>query len=217
MRNHRFSPHRHRFMGILIAAIAAVLIILGVISSSIVKWLWMRSLDYAGIFWTILFTQRALGVIVFFIAFLFVWINLRIVASKAGAGQTAARRVIAVLPSNGSLRALAFYVSTVVGLIFGLILKFSVQPNELEFETPYLKHNIDFTRKAFNLESIHEVKYPALSDLTQSEVAENGDTIRNVRLWDWRPLLQTYRQTQEIRLYYQFYDVDADPAPQIRL
>ena len=91
-------------MGILIAAIAAVLIILGVISSSIVKWLWMRSLDYAGIFWTILFTQRALGVIVFFIAFLFVWINLRIVASKAGAGQTAARRVIEVLPSNGRLR-----------------------------------------------------------------------------------------------------------------
>ena len=31
-----------------------------------------------------------------------------------------------------------------------------------------------------------------------------------MRLWDSRPLLQTYQQTQAIRLYYQFYNVDVD-------
>lgn len=35
-------------------------------------------------------------------------------------------------------------------------------------------------------------------------------TIRNIRLWDYRPLLSTYRQLQEIRLYYKFQDVDVD-------
>ena len=91
-----------------------------------------------------------------------------------------------------------------------LVQSFSVVPNELKFETPYLKHNIEFTRKAFNLGKINEVSYPALSDLTQESIDRNQDTIQNIRLWDWRPLLQTYRQTQEIRLYYQFYDVDVD-------
>ena len=88
--------------------------------------------------------------------------------------------------------------------------RFMVQPNELALESPYLKNNIEFTRKAYNLSAIQETSYPALSDLTPETIARNQDTIQNVRLWDWRLLLQTYRQTQEIRLYYQFYNVDVD-------
>jgi uncharacterized membrane protein (UPF0182 family) len=86
--------------------------------------------------------------------------------------------------------------------------KFWVEPSELEREAPYLKHNIDFTRKAFQLDKIEEKRYPALTDLTLSDISRDQETIDNIRLWDWRPLLQTYRQTQEIRLYYEFYDVD---------
>ena len=41
-------------------------------------------------------------------------------------------------------------------------------------------------------------------------IARNQDTIQNIRLWDWRPLLQMYQQAQEIRLYYQFYQADVD-------
>jgi uncharacterized membrane protein (UPF0182 family) len=90
----------------------------------------------------------------------------------------------------------------------GLVQKYQVEPSELELETPYLKHNIDFTRKAFQLDKIEAETYPALSDLTLAQVSDHQETIQNIRLWDWRPLLQTYRQTQEIRLYYQFYHVD---------
>jgi uncharacterized membrane protein (UPF0182 family) len=88
--------------------------------------------------------------------------------------------------------------------------KFIVQPSELALETPYLKNYIDFTRKAFQLEAIQETSYPALADLTPDVIARNQDTIQNIRLWDSRPLLQTYQQTQAIRLYYQFYNVDTD-------
>jgi uncharacterized protein len=88
--------------------------------------------------------------------------------------------------------------------------KFIVQPNELALETPYLKNYIDFTRKAYPLDKIKETSYPALADLTPAVIARNQDTIQNIRLWDARPLLQTYQQTQAIRLYYQFYNVDTD-------
>ena len=88
--------------------------------------------------------------------------------------------------------------------------KFFVQPSELALETPYLKNYIEFTRKAYQLEAIQETSYPALADLTPAAVARNEDTIQNIRLWDSRPLLQTYQQTQAIRLYYQFYNVGVD-------
>ena len=96
---------------------------------------------------------------------------------------------------------------SVVPLIFQ---KFVVQPSELALETPYLKNYIDFTRKAFQLDAIQETSYPALADPTPDVIARNQDTIQNIRLWDARPLLQTYQQTQAIRLYYQFYNVDTD-------
>ena len=38
----------------------------------------------------------------------------------------------------------------------------------------------------------------------------DAPTIKNIRLWDPRPLIETYRQLQEIRLYYDFTDVDID-------
>ena len=92
----------------------------------------------------------------------------------------------------------------------GLVQKFKVQPSELELETPYLKHNIEFTRKAFQLDQIEETTYPALGTLTPDDLSRNQETIDNIRIWDWRPILQTYRQTQEMRLYYEFYQVDVD-------
>ena len=97
-----------------------------------------------------------------------------------------------------------------VTLAPALFQKFVVQPSELSLETPYLKDNIEFTRKAYRLDAIQETSYPALSDLTAQMIARNQDTIQNLRLWDSRPLLLMYKQAQEIRLYYQFYQADVD-------
>ena len=115
------------------------------------------------------------------------------------------------------LRMMAVGAGVYVALwVIGLALapfvfeKFVVKPSELALETPYLKKYIDFTRKAFQLDKIQETSYPALADLTPAVIARNQDTIQNIRLWDARPLLQTYQQTQAIRLYYQFYNVDTD-------
>ena len=103
----------------------------------------------------------------------------------------------------------ALYIIGIM-LIPALFQKFAVQPNELSLETPYLKNYIEFTRKAYKLDGIQETAYPALADLTPAILARNQDTIQNIRLWDERPLLQTYQQTQAIRLYYKFYNVHVD-------
>ena len=97
-----------------------------------------------------------------------------------------------------------------VYLVPGLFQAFIVQPSELAMETPYLENYISSTRTAFQLDAIAETSYPALSDLTPEVLARNDDTIQNIRLWDARPLLQTFAQTQAIRLYYQFYNVATD-------
>ena len=115
------------------------------------------------------------------------------------------------------LKAMAMGVGAYVALyVIGIVLvpaffqTFVVQPNELRLETPYLNSYIEFTRKAYKLDEIQDTSYPALGDLTPEAIANNQGTIQNIRLWDSRPLLQTYQQTQAIRLYYQFYDVDVD-------
>jgi len=104
---------------------------------------------------------------------------------------------------------MALYLVAVL-LLPAFFQRVTVQPNELALESPYLKNNIEFTRKAYKLSAIQETSYPALSELTPEMITRSQETIQNVRLWDWRLLLQTYRQTQEIRLYYQFYHVDVD-------
>ena len=109
----------------------------------------------------------------------------------------------------GSVAYVALYVIAVL-LLPVLFQKYVVEPSELARETPYLKHYIEFTRKAYQLDAIQETAYPALADLTPATIARNEDTIQNIRLWDSRPLLETYQQSQAIRLYYQFYDVNTD-------
>ncbi len=105
----------------------------------------------------------------------------------------------------------AWLLITVVGPIYPAILqRYVVAPNELAAERPYIRHAIAFTRYAFGLENIREYEFPAEGQLTPQVLEENQSTLQNVRLWDWRPLLTTYGQLQEIRLYYTFNDVDVD-------
>ncbi|MBN2731656.1 MAG: UPF0182 family protein, partial [Balneolaceae bacterium] len=90
------------------------------------------------------------------------------------------------------------------------IQKFSVEPNELELEKPYLKHNIELTRQAYDLDTFNVRNYNAGDTLSFSTIQDNISTLQNIRLWDPRLIIQTYRQLQEIRLYYQFFNVHLD-------
>lgn len=101
--------------------------------------------------------------------------------------------------------------SLLVGSIYpSLVQQFRVNPNEYVFERPYLEHNIALTRQAFGLEDIRQETYPARPELDQEDLENARGTLDNVRLWDYRPLLQTFNQLQGIKPYYEFVDVDTD-------
>ncbi len=96
------------------------------------------------------------------------------------------------------------------GIYPDLVQNFEVKPSEFSKEQQYIKFNIALTRQAYALDGIQESAYPAQDAPTTADIQNNQDTINNIRLSDYRPLLQTYNQLQTIRTYYDFSDVDID-------
>src|SRR5438093_797731 len=110
----------------------------------------------------------------------------------------------------GGLIALALVWVVGLGVYPALLQRFRVTPNELAAERPFIGHNIRMTRQAYGLDRIVEREFPADEALDARALDQNVATIKNIRLWDYRPLLRTFAQLQEIRTYYKFVDVDND-------
>ena len=80
-------------------------------------------------------------------------------------------------------------VSIVGGAILpAAIQRFTVEPNELERETPYIERNIAATRAAFALNEIEEREFTADDVVDADDLMQNPEALLNVRLWDHRPL-----------------------------
>jgi uncharacterized protein len=123
------------------------------------------------------------------------------------AGNIFLRRTLVLV---GSV-AVYLAVSLIGGSFYPAILqKFVVGPNELVKETPYIKNNIAATRKGFGIYMVEERNISGSTDLDRADIRRNGATIKNIRLWDHRPLLDTFSQIQEIRTYYEFTSVGND-------
>ena len=101
-------------------------------------------------------------------------------------------------------------VSTAGGVYAGFVQRFVVTPNEQTKEEPFIRYNIEATRKAYALDRVEERELSGEGSLTAADITANAGTIENIRLWDHQPLLQTFSQIQEIRTYYDFVNVDND-------
>lgn len=97
-----------------------------------------------------------------------------------------------------------------LAILPAMLQRFSVAPNELVKETPYIRLNIAATRKAFGLDGVQERELTGERTLSAEDIQDNQRTIQNIRLWDQQPLLDTFGQIQEIRTYYDFQSVDND-------
>ncbi len=95
-------------------------------------------------------------------------------------------------------------------LIPSAVEQFVVKPNELEKEAPYIAWNIRSTRDAFGLSRIETREFPAEPTLTAEAVFNHTVILENIKLWDKRPIKATYKQLQEIRLYYDFPFITVD-------
>ncbi len=87
-----------------------------------------------------------------------------------------------------------------------------VNPNEFVKEREYINRNIEFTRNGFGIEidDVEELFYPVDTSVPKEAIEQNPQTINNIRLWDYRPLSDVYKQIQLIRPYYDFKDADVD-------
>ncbi|MEA4873713.1 MAG: UPF0182 family protein [Synergistaceae bacterium] len=92
----------------------------------------------------------------------------------------------------------------------GLIQQYRVKPNEFELEKSYLDYHLDYTRRAFGLNNVRTIDVTPENEVTPEELLADQETVRNIRLWDYSPLLRTYKQLQAIRTYYDFGDVYID-------
>jgi len=118
--------------------------------------------------------------------------------------------IAALTALGGAAGSLVLLWAIFLTLVPGLFQWLYVEPNEITLERPYIRHNIEFTRRAFNLHRVEEREFPVTGAFTPATVRQNQEMFANVRLWDWRALSAVNQQFQEIRLYYKFADVDVD-------
>ncbi|HVU44599.1 MAG TPA: UPF0182 family protein [Terracidiphilus sp.] len=104
--------------------------------------------------------------------------------------------------------AIACYV--VAGIAGWYVSTFLVRPNQLDRERSYIADNIAMTQRAYGLDRFTQQEFPAETDPTAADPANNRQTLDNIRLWDVQALKDTLRQVQEIRTYYDFPDIDID-------
>jgi uncharacterized protein len=93
-------------------------------------------------------------------------------------------------------------------LIPEIVQSLKVSPNEINLEKPYIMNNIKFTKIAYGLNEVEERDFNVEQNFNQAVINNAKDTIDNIRILDYRPLTQTYKQTQEIRLYYDLSNID---------
>lgn len=99
----------------------------------------------------------------------------------------------------------------VIGVLFPAAYQsFFVRPNEYRQEQPYIDNNIRLTRQAYGLDQVTTGQLKGDAAFDTSTIAANTTAINDVRLWDYRPLLTTFRQIQRFGQYYDFEDVDID-------
>lgn len=96
------------------------------------------------------------------------------------------------------------------GLYPTFVQQIRVAPNELAAERPFIERNMDSTRRGFAVAGFKTAPFAATTTLTARALAEETATVSNVRLWDPTSIARTFAQLQEIRLYYDFLDVDVD-------
>ena len=97
-----------------------------------------------------------------------------------------------------------------LSLIPSLIQNYIVSPNEFKKEKPFIMDNIKFTQMAYQLDNIKEVDINYKKNVMIEDKSAVETILDNARLWNPGPLKSTLKQLQEIRLYYEFKNIDID-------
>jgi len=88
----------------------------------------------------------------------------------------------------------------IITILFNVIF---VNSNKLDSQKEYIGHNIEYTKKAYNL-AIEEVNKETLGSITKQELELNADIINNIRLLDEETTLKTLNTLQTNSGYYSY-------------
>ncbi len=105
------------------------------------------------------------------------------------------------------IMVLVFALGTGLG---NLVQSLVVSPDEINKESKYLENNIEYTRHAYDIDDVRVANFKADDSLNADKIMHAEDTIGNIRINDYGPVEDFYNQTQSIRQYYSFNDVDID-------
>ncbi|MBE9224703.1 UPF0182 family protein [Phormidium sp. LEGE 05292] len=142
------------------------------------------------------------------IAILLFWRSIFPKSAKPGKKQSNKRSLYFLFTSGFILLFSSLFVFSFI--LPEVVQKLVVQPNEVNRERAFFENSIKLTREAFQLDKVEVETFNPQGDLSAADITKNNDTIRNIRLWDTRPLLETNRQLQQFRPYYKFPSADID-------
>ncbi|MEQ9400029.1 MAG: UPF0182 family protein [Longimicrobiales bacterium] len=116
-----------------------------------------------------------------------------------------------ILASVGSV----ILASLLIGQFYpSLVQRFQVEPNELARETPYIEHNLEFTRIGFGLDALQRRPFQYRS-AEEPEWATVARQFEGLPVWNEDALLTTFRELEARFPYYDFgaAAVDRYPTP----
>jgi uncharacterized membrane protein (UPF0182 family) len=113
------------------------------------------------------------------------------------------------VPAFG-IPALVVLGIVLLGIYPSFVQQYTVKPNSLTLELPYVKRAIENTRFAYGLDKFEVRDFNVRAEPTRQEVVEAETTLKSMRLWDPDVLRRVFEERQTLRSYYNFFDVDVD-------
>lgn len=115
-----------------------------------------------------------------------------------------------------ALGLLIFSAIVIGGIYPAAVEQFSVKPNEINLEAPYIQRNINATQAAFGLQPasaggpVQYGNYPGTTTPSVKAAAEAATSVPTARLLDPLVMLSTFQQLQQNRSYYTFPGIAVD-------
>ncbi len=115
-------------------------------------------------------------------------------------------------PVVGSLASIVVASLVILELYPAFVQRFRVEPNELERETPYIQHNLAYTRVGFGLDRMDRRRFAYRADESVDwDLASRQ--FSGLPVWGQNALLTTFRQVEARYPYYDFTEVTIDRYP----
>ncbi len=115
-----------------------------------------------------------------------------------------------VAPTATGLGAIAVGTLVLAQIYPATVQRFRVEPNELESETPYIEHNLRFTRTGFGLDRLRRERFDYRGTTEEPSPTAVAAQFAGLPVWTPGALLTTYRQLEARFRYYEFSDVAID-------